>query len=948
MIVVLVAGFASFAPRAAGVVGPGPNPNAFSTLRIGALQEPDSLNPFRGVLSASYSIWAHTYELLVGIGPDLTPVPAIASSWSVDAANLNWTFRIQQGVKFHDGVGLTAEDVNFTFRYIWPKTAWNPIGCDLALLQSYLGDPKTNVGVDVNNITVLDPYTIWIPTYQPKANILSMFIQILPKHIWSGIGCNRATNVANNPPIGTGMYKLTTWVRGQYIQLDLFPDYWRLDPAQDYVDQIIISYYGNSAALDNAFRAGSIDATSELPADKFQLMPGTVGGAASPNVGKLTVDSIEMSEVGMCLASDKLIADYGAKGGRNWLLTNVTVRRALQLSADRANLVQNVINGLGKPGSTLIAPATPFWHYNVTAAENYTFDLDRARKLLNDPKGDGAPLKVGATVPGDYGENIDPARPENKDAFIDTNGDHIRDVVDPAQVVAGDQWGPSAPNSNSLSFTISVRSYSAENLNSASRLETSWSRVGIKVVTDTVSENQLISITYACSEDLYIWGWGGDVDPDFMLSVMTTGQIMNWQDAWYSNDTYDKDYVLQQRQVDPYQRQATIFEMQRILYKDAAYLVLYYPYSLTLVRTDKFTGWGDWNTHPGLGLTGFGNDLVMLTLRAATGAPTNQCPTTPVLEGTFPRHVYVNVSSGFTANASDLENDPMSWIFTWGDTTTTPVTTTSGVTQASVRHAWNATGSYDVLVTVTDNQCGSNVVSLARQVIVDPLPAQYGWVNGTVRDATNLAHPPVEGATVTATLAGTSTSFSDTTGAAGQYMLLLANGTYNLTASQALYAAETRTGVVVADNAQTIDFSLFLVRGWIAGTVTAAVGGAISGAGIRITGPRSATAQTDSQGRYNVTLAPGTYNVSVSAGGYYNKATSNLSVVDGQTTKADFALDPVPVPAEGLSTLMVAAIVGVVLAAIIGLAAWMVLRRRKKEEEIVGPPLPPPPPPKNP
>jgi hypothetical protein len=308
----------------------------------------------------------------------------------------------------------------------------------------------------------------------------------------------------------------------------------------------------------------------------------------------------------------------------------------------------------------------------------------------------------------------------------------------------------------------------------------------------------------------------------------------------------------------------------------------------------------------------------------------------------------VNVSSGFAANASDPESDPLSWVFDWGDTTNSPVNTAGGVTQASATHAWNTTGSYNVVVTVTDSLCGSNVVSAARQVIVDPLPTHFGWVNGTVRDATDAAHPPIAGATVTAVLVGTSTSFSYTTGADGLYTLLLANGTYTLTASQALYATDTQTGVVVADNAQTIDFSLAQVRGWIAGTVTAAGGGAISGAALRITGTRSATAQTDGQGRYNVTLAPGTYNVTASATGYYNKTTSNLAVVAGQTTTANFALDPVPVPAPGLSTLAIAAIVGVVLAAIVGLAAWMVVRRRKKEEEITGPPLPPSPPPKSP
>jgi len=952
-IVILAAGFAALAPGAAGVPSPiGPRPAAFSTLRVGELQEPDSLNPFVGVLSGSYIIWAHVYELLVGIGPDLTPIPALAASWEVDSTQLNWTFHLQHGVTWHDGQPFTAEDVNFTFRYIWAASAWNPIGCDLALLQSYMGDPTRNVGVDAGNITVIDQYTIRIPTYQPKANMLAMFIQIIPKHIWSGIACNQATHTSNLPPIGTGMYKFTSWVRGAYIQLDLNTAYWRLSSTEDYVDRIIISYYKDATALNTAFTGGTEDATDALPADKFALLDTTIGGATSPNVAKLAVDAIGFMEVGACVASDALIAEYGKPGGRNWLLTNTTVRQALNFAADRANLVQNVLSGYGKPGSTLIPPATPFWHYNVTTSENYTFDLNKARALLNDPKHNGADLKTGQTVPGDYGQNLDPAATNNKDAFIDTNGDTIREVVDATQVVAGDDWGTSAPNSNQLLFTISIRNYDVAGQNAADRLEGLWDQVGIHVTTDVVSESKLIGITYACSEDLYWWGWGMDVDPDFALSVMTTGQILNWQDAWYSNTTYDDWYLLQQRQVDMHERQQTIWSMQKLLYKEAPYLIAWYDQTLTAIRSDLFTGLGDWSAHPGLGLTGYGNDLVMLTMRSTAGVVTNQCPTTPTIEGTPPRHVYVNVSSTFTANATDPENDPLTWIFSWDDAaaTTTTVNTAAGVTQASASFAWNVTGTYNVLVSVNDNKCGSYVTSNPYQVIADPLPSQYGWLTGTVRDATDPLHPPIVGATVAATLAGGTQPFSDTTDALGQYNLTLAVGTYTVAAGQALYMPQVQTGIAVTQGVETVaNFDLSQMRGYLVGTVTSSAGGALAGASIYVTGPRQASGQTDAQGHYNITLPLGVYNATAVRSGYVNKTRSNLTVLPGIVTTADFSLDPVAVPETGLSLPLIAGIAAVVVAAVAG-ATWIVLRRRKKAEEIETPPTEPesPPGPKGP
>ncbi len=946
-VIILAAGFATLAPRAAGIPLPiGPQAKVVSTLRIGELQEPDSLNPFVGVLSASYIIWAHTYELLVGIGHKLEPVPAIAQSWEVDSSGYNWTFHLVQNATWHDSTQtnvqkVTAEDVNFTFRYIWPKTARNPIGCDLLILQSYLGDPATHTGVDVDNITVLDPYTIRIPTFTLKANILSMFIQILPKHIWSGIGCNQAGHVSNNPPIGSGMYKLTTWVRGSYIQLDLNTAYWRLDPKADYIDTIIIRYYTTTDALDAAFRAGDIDTTDALPADKYTLIPDKVANSPTPNVAKLTVDSIEMSEMGACLASDNLIQAYGAKGGRNWLVTNLTVRQALQIAVNRTALVNDVIEGLGRPGSTLIPPATPYWHYNVTAAEEYKFSLSRARALLNDPKGDGADLKPGQTTPGDYGQNLNPNAANNQDAFIDTNGDGIREVVNPSQVVAGDQWGSSAPNSNQLSFSIEIRSYDANGIAAAIEMESWWSAIGIKVVSAPVAENRLIGDTYDCSEDLYWWGWGGDVDPDFLLSVMTTGQILNWQDAWYSNSTYDRLYVEQQQQVVMPERQQTIWEMQRILYHDAAYMIAYYPYMLAVVRTDTFTGWGDWIDNPGLGLTGYGNDFIMLSLRATTGPATDQCPTVPVLEGTFPRTVYTNVSSRFTANASDPENDPLTWIFSWDDGNTSTETTPGGVTQNTTSYEWPMPGTYNVRVTVDDGKCGSLVTSAAYPVVVQVLPPNRGWITGVVKD--NSTNRPINGASVSAKFGAA--SFGTTTDASGAYNLTLAVGTYSVEAGQALYYPQTKTGINVAlDLATVVDFVLQPRRGWIAGTVTATGDGPLQGATIRIAGAREYALQTDDQGKYNQTVALGTYWVNASMAGYYNKSRSGVTVLDGQTQVVDFALDPIPVAAPGLSPLVIAGIAAVVVIAIAGVTTLVLLRRRRKAEEIEAPSIPPEPP----
>jgi len=342
----------------------------------------------------------------------------------------------------------------------------------------------------------------------------------------------------------------------------------------------------------------------------------------------------------------------------------------------------------------------------------------------------------------------------------------------------------------------------------------------------------------------------------------------------------------------------------------------------------------------------------MLTMRSTSGVVTNQCPTTPTIEGTPPRHVYVNVSTTFTANATDPENDPLTWIFSWDNAAanTTTVNTAAGVTQASATFAWNVTGSYNVTVSVDDKKCGSYVTSSPFQLIADPLPSQYGWLTGTVRDATDPLHPPIAGATVAAVLSGGTQTFSDTTDAAGHYNLTLAVGTYVVTADQALFAPQVETGVAVTQGGETVlDFDLGQMRGYLVGTVSSSAGGALEGATIHVTGPRETSGQTDAQGHYNVTLPPGVYSATAVRSGYVNKSRSNLTVFPGRATTADFSLDPVAVPVTGLALWQIFAITAAVVVAL-GAVTWAVIRRRKKAEEMEAPPTEPesPPGPKGP
>jgi hypothetical protein len=76
----------------------------------------DSLNPFVGIQSPSYEMWGLTYDYLVGYSmTDMSPIPDLATKWTTSSDGKTWTFTVRTGVKFSDGVPLTAADVAYTF-----------------------------------------------------------------------------------------------------------------------------------------------------------------------------------------------------------------------------------------------------------------------------------------------------------------------------------------------------------------------------------------------------------------------------------------------------------------------------------------------------------------------------------------------------------------------------------------------------------------------------------------------------------------------------------------------------------------------------------------------------------------------------------------------------------------------------------------------------------------
>jgi hypothetical protein len=128
--------------------------------------------------------------------------------------------------------------------------------------------------------------------------------------------------------------------------------------------------------------------------------------------------------------------------------------------------------------------------------------------------------------------------------------------------------------------------------------------------------------TYAPDFDMYIWGWGEYVDPDYILNVFTTGQINGWNDSVWSNAEYDALYTQQAQTIDPTVRKPIIDKMVQIYYQAAPYIVTTYEQQLEAYNTATWVGW----THapPPAGPVAFENDSIdtYLNLKPKAAAAT--------------------------------------------------------------------------------------------------------------------------------------------------------------------------------------------------------------------------------------------------------------------------------------------------------------------------------------
>ncbi len=562
-------GFAAVLPAAAPT-----GASSDHVLRVGTVQDLDSMNPWGTALETGFEVFTLNYDLLVGFGPDLAPVPGFAESWTrvanPDGKTYTWTFKIPAGVQWSDGQPATAEDARWTLQFVLDaSTAGSTVGL------GYLDPDLTNAGV--TKVEAPDATTLVVTNTDPSSRILQMYIPILPEHIWKGQTLKSVATFANAVPVvGTGPYQAVEWQTGQFVRFARNPHYHGTKGA---ADQVVLQFFKSGETMVQAIKSGDLDyAQGLLPAAFNDLK-------TQPNIAAVrgTTNGWTMLDL------NSYGKDIKGGGASTKALRDPDFRDALGYAIDKQQLIDRVLSGYGTPGTTQVPPFQTRWH--VEPDHPRTFDLTLAASKLTDA---GYP--------------------------VDGNGQRLDKEGKP------------------IKLRLYIANDSPSYAPSAAFIKGWFAQLGIPVSTAVYDSAALIDKElppeagkgYTADWDMIIWGWTGYADPNPLLQIFTTGAIGGTSDSLWSNATYDQLFEQQNAAVTDDQRHTVMAQMQNLFYDQAPYHILYYDDTLAAYRTDKFGGWAN---QPANGVPLFGYGSVDYTLLTDATAPAPSPSATPIASG---------------------------------------------------------------------------------------------------------------------------------------------------------------------------------------------------------------------------------------------------------------------------------------------------------------------------
>ncbi|MEZ4556355.1 MAG: ABC transporter substrate-binding protein [Caldilineaceae bacterium] len=314
------------------------------TLIVALPLEPNSVNPPNGADRMAGNVINQIFESLLAIDNSTGEViPALATEWTVAEDGSVYSFKLREGVTFHDGSAFNAQDVVATFE----------AGADPA--NAYAGSYDGVV------VEVVDDYNVNIMPPTPDVTFLRTMAEtpIISDEQFAAEG---NAGIESNP-IGTGPFQFVEWNKGDRLVLEANPDYW--DEGKPYLAEVIFRPIPESSTRLAAIQTGEVHIVNRLNSDEAASLDGVSG----VQVVTYPADRVYY------ITFNNLTTGVGLP------TEDKAVRQAMNYAVDRQAIVDGLFNGNARLSTGFVTPSNLGFDDTL---EPYPYDPETAKQLLAD------------------------------------------------------------------------------------------------------------------------------------------------------------------------------------------------------------------------------------------------------------------------------------------------------------------------------------------------------------------------------------------------------------------------------------------------------------------------------------------------------------------------------------------------------------------------------------
>lgn len=314
--------------------------------------DPGHLNPAISTAGPLHAVAGSMFNGLVALDRDGQPQPDLARSWEVAPDGRRVTFRLAEGVRWHDGQPFSSADVKFSFE---------------ELLFRFHARTRAGLAPAVKAIETPDAKTVVFLLQRPHPALLRQLdvteAPILPRHLYAGSDPNQ--NPVNLKPVGTGPFRFDSYRRDEQVVLLRNADYFKSGLPR--LDRLVFRVLPNANTQVNALLAGEVDVLQRISALDVQRLRGQ---------------------------SVTVVDTRAAAGGANCIMTlafnlerphtgDLRVRQAFAHAIDRVQILKLVSFDQGRVAAAPIASGIA-WAHLPGALDGWRLDAAQANRLLDD------------------------------------------------------------------------------------------------------------------------------------------------------------------------------------------------------------------------------------------------------------------------------------------------------------------------------------------------------------------------------------------------------------------------------------------------------------------------------------------------------------------------------------------------------------------------------------